>query len=320
MDIKSLLVLVILSSVLVSAPVFSNSISPSDEAVETRPTDPIFKKETLVSSQGIHFTVQFNRSSLVVSARAENRDGQDINYSSFNVVVDGHYIEEYTINLSKDESWYRSVRVLEGLNVLRSDHNVVVSTIGNYTQFNFTKEIDPSDSGPVLTPYIEDIEVTNGTIDGEPSAVANVTLVNPSIQTYPTKLMVHTHGTDGSFYGASVRPGGRTTITVELLDERGSRIAGEARLYAGNLSTGDGAMDQVEFVGRAGNETETWNKSYEPIKGPWQNDGYEYRNETLVSEPSLADRLSGGITVWGVPVVYPIVGLVTLLGFIRWRR
>jgi hypothetical protein len=130
--------------------------------------------------------------------------------------------------------------------------------------------------------------------------------------------MVHTLGTDGSFYGASVAPGGTDTITVELLDERGTQIAGEARLYAGNLSEGDGAMDQVGFVGQAGENTKTWNETYEPIEGPWRSDGYEYRNATYEDETSLAERLSGGHEIFGIPIVYLVSGLV--VGLVLARR
>ena len=162
------------------------------------------------------------------------------------------------------------------------------------------------------------MEVTNGTINGEPSAVANVTLVNPSKQLYSTKLMVHTVGTDGSLYPASVRPESSRTITVELLDDRGAEIAGEARLYTGNMTTKEGAMDQVEFAGQAGEQTQVWDASYEPVRPTWMKNNYEYHNDSYPR--SLPEKLSGGYEVSGVPIVY--VALALLVGWfvVRKRR
>lgn len=115
-------------------------------------------------------------------------------------------------------------------------------------------------------PYIADVTVADGSIDGEPSAVAKVTIVNPSEQLYSTKLMVHTVGTDGSLYPASVGPSDSRTITVELLNERGAEIAGETRFYAGNMTTEEDALDQVEFAGRAGTQTRHWNVSFDSAR------------------------------------------------------
>ncbi len=109
---------------------------------------------------------------------------------------------------------------------IENKHTVTISTYGNYTTYNFTKEINASATQEIPTPYISNVTVADGTVDGERSAVAYVTLVNPSIRRYPTKLFVHTLGTDGSFYAPSPQPNNSTTVKVELLDERGYEDCG----------------------------------------------------------------------------------------------
>lgn len=273
----------------------------------------------ITSFQGIEFQATFKRQSLTLNLNATNTNKRKVNKSGFVVTIDGsRFYEKRGLSFHNSEKKEWRISIAHGINTIRRGHTVTISTFGDSVQFNFTKEINSSNSRSVPTPYIQNVEVANGTIDGDPSAVAKVTVVNPSIHPYPLKLMVHTLGTDGSFYGASVAPGGTDTITVELLDERGTQIAGEARLYAGNLSEGDGAMDQVGFVGQAGENTKTWNETYEPIEGPWRSDGYEYRNATYEDETSLAERLSGGHEIFGIPIVYLVSGLV--VGLVLARR
>ncbi|WP_244605522.1 hypothetical protein [Halorussus marinus] len=198
----------------------------------------------------------------------------------------------------------------------QDNHTVTFSTYGNHTQFNFTREIDSSDSGSIPTPKITDVEVTMGTAKGQESVVANVTLANPSEQLYSTKLMVHTVGTDGSLYPASVRPGDTRTISVELLDERDAEIAGEARLYTGNMTTEDGAIDQVEFAGTVEDDTAVWNAPYEPVRPTWMDDNYEYENASY--ERDIGAKLSRGHEVGGVPAVFVAAALV--VGLVSLRR
>ncbi len=236
--------------------------------------------------------------------------------SGYNVVVDNRTVYNADLRLDQNKTHTKEISITSGLNVNQDNHTVTFETYGNSTQFNFTREINSSDPAGVPRPHITNVEVTNGNVKGEPSAVAEVTLVNPSDQIYSTKLFVHTTDTDGSLYPASVRPGDTRTITVELLDERGSKIAGEARLYTGNLTTKDGAMDQVEFAGQAGSDTRTWNTSYEPVRPTWMSDNYQYRNDSYAR--SLGEKVSGGYEVGGVPLAY--VGLALVGGFAILRK
>lgn len=268
------------------------------------------------SSGGVEYQISLRADDSTVVIDYENPTEDEIKLGRYVLTVDGQRVYEENFNLSEGERRTKQINITPGINVNEDDHTVTFSTFGGHTQFNFTRELSSADSGEIPTPYVADVSVTEGTIDGEPSAVANVTLVNPSKQLYSTKLMVHTVGTDGSYYPASVRPGGSRTITVELLDERGTEIAGEARLYEGNMSTREGALDQVEFAGRAGETTRVWNASYEPVRPTWMDDHYRYRNDSY--ERGFAEKASSGFEVRGVPIVY--VGLALLVGWLVVRR
>lgn len=241
--------------------------------------DPVASNFEDSSIEELDYEIRFE-SNETVHVYVEN----DLNRTALgglSLDVDGRELHDETFNLSIGEERSWTFNVTPGLNVVQDNHTVTVSTFSEFEQYNFTRDLDASNSGSIPRPHITNVKVTNGTIDGEPSAVAKVTVSNPGIQLYSTKLMVFTEGTDGSFYGASVPAGKNRTITVELLDQRGAKVAGEARLYTKNLSRPEGAMDQVEFVGQAGENTTVWNESYDPVKAPWRSDHYEYQNESI---------------------------------------
>lgn len=272
--------------------------------------------ETVVSGEGIVYYIIFDKDDSTASVQVRNPTDWEDKITGYIIRVDGQRVHDSDFRLDQGEERTETVNITPGINVNEDEHTVTFSTYGNATQFNFTREIDSSNSGTVPTPHISDVEVANGTAKGEPSAVANVTIVNPSDQLYSTKLMVHTVGTDGSLYPASVRPGDSRTIEVELLDERGAEIAGEARLYTGNMTTEEGALDQVEFAGQAGAETSVWDASYEPVRPTWMNDNYEYENASY--ERGLGEKLSRGYDIEGIPVIYFAVAV--LLGGMTLRR
>ena len=107
---------------------------------------------------------------------------------------------------------------------------------------------------------------------------------------YPTKLFVHTLGTDGSFYAPTPQPHNSTTIKVELLDKQDTKIAGEARLYTGNLTKKSGGLDQVGFAGTAGKGTNQWNESFKPVRPTWMSNHYHYTNDSY--DQSFGEKLS----------------------------
>ncbi|GKZ13480.1 hypothetical protein HAL_13610 [Haladaptatus sp. T7] len=254
----------------------------------------------------------------VVSIVVSNPTDSYIDLSGILVQVDDTDFHDESFDIGPGQQIHREINITKGLDIVKNNHTTTVSTYGNYTTYNFTEKINASATDEIPTPYIANVTVADGTIDGEPSAVAYVTLVNPSMRRYPTKLFVHTIGTDGSFYAPTPLPNNSTTIKVELLDKRGTKIAGEARLYTGNLTKKQGGLDQVGFVGKAGEDTQQWNESFQPARPTWMNDHYQYENDTY--SQSFGEKLSGDREIGGVPVVY--LGLVVLVGLLfvrRWR-
>jgi len=273
-------------------------------------------EKQLSSSGGVEHEIKFIKENNILIIDTYNPTDWENKISGYVISVDNQRVYDKDLRLDSNESHTERVNLTPGINVNQDNHTVTFSTYGNHTQFNFTREIDSSDPGTVPTPKITDVEVTSGTVEGQESVVANVTLANPSEQLYSTKLMVHTVGTDGSLYPASVRPGDTRTITVELLDEPGAEIAGEARLYTGNMSTDEGAIDQVEFAGAVEGGTSVWDTSYEPVRPTWMDDNYEYENASY--ERSIGAKLSRGHEVGGVPVAYLVAALV--VGIVGLRK
>ncbi|WP_423745163.1 hypothetical protein V5735_03825 (plasmid) [Haladaptatus sp. SPP-AMP-3] len=254
----------------------------------------------------------------IVHISVKNPLSRTLQNAGFVVYVDNTRFRRYFSTIYSGELVNKNVNITTGLDTTKDRHTATVSTVGNHTTYSFTEKINASATDEIPTPYIANVTVADGTIDGEPSAVAYVTLVNPSMRRYPTKLFVHTTGTDGSFYAPSPQPNNSTTVKVELLDKRGTKIAGEARLYTGNLTKKQGGLDQVGFVGKAGEDTQQWNESFQSVRPTWMNNHYQYENDTY--SQSFGEKLSENRKVGGVPVVY--LGLVVLVGLLfvrRWR-
>ena len=306
------IVLVVFAAV---APV-TTPVSAYQSVSDNAPTE-ISENDTLNGTFGTNYTVGYDKENRIVSVTARNGN-DEVREARVVVRVDDRSFAARRVNISSDETVDFRINVTQGLNAVARNHTVTVSTYGEYVQYNFTKEFDPDEIEVLPVPRITDVEVENGTIRGEPSTVAMVTVRNPSVQTYGMKLMVFTEGTDGSLYPSSVSPKSNRTLKVELLDPRGELVAGEVRLYSGNLSAGDGGIDQVEFVGRAGDETNHWNQSYEPVKGTWRKDNYVYQNGSVPD--SDADPLVEGVDdrLVGAGVATAVIALLAVL-FVRRR-
>jgi hypothetical protein len=310
--------------VLLATLVVLSAVAPvAGEVSVDQPTEDISQLEIQENDElngtfGVNYSVGYDRENRVLSVTARNSNNDD-REGGFVVNVDGRSLAARDVNLSSGETASFQINITEGLNAVAHDHTVTVSTYGDYVQYNFTEKFDPDETEELPVPRITDVEVQNGTIRGEPSTVAMVTVRNPSVQTYGMKLMVFTEGTDGSLYPSSAPPGENITVKVELLDPRGELVAGEVRLYSGNLSAGDGGIDQVEFVGQAGEETNHWNQSYEPVKGTWRKDNYVYQNESVPD--SDADPLVEGIDdrLVGAGVATAVLALLAVLILVRRR-
>jgi hypothetical protein len=312
--VRSLSVVLVVA-IVATAAAPAASVSDLRSPVDTTEATELPQQDVLNGTFGINFTVTYDRESRVVSLTARN--GLDRTQESvFVVSVDNQSISSNRADLEPGESSSWDINITRGINAVDHSHSVTVSTRGDHVQYNFTEEFDPDKTNELPVPRITDVEVKNGTVRGEPSTVAMVTVQNPSIQTYGMKLMVFSEATDGSHYLASVRPKSSRTLKVELLDPRGELVAGEVRLYSGNLSAGDGGIDQVEFVGRADGETNHWNQSYEPVKGTWRKDNYVYQNESVPDSDAdpLVDGVDDRLVGFGVAAVVIAILAVLLLG------
>lgn len=285
-------------------------------AVDAASPNDAEKTENVTSSGGVEYRVSLEVDASTLAVKYRNPTNREIELAGYVVTVDRQRVYQTNFNLSAGEHRTKRINITSGIDVNQNNHTVTFSTYGGHTHLNFTRSIDSADSGQIPTPYISAVSVQKGTVNGRPSAVAKVTIVNPSDQLYGTKLMVHTTRTDGSLYPASVRPGDSRTITVELLDDSSANIVGQARLYTGNMTTRDGAMDQVGFAGQTETETKVWNSSYEPVRPTWMDDHYQYRNGSYTR--SFGEKISGGHELAGVPLAY--LGVALLLGGATLRK
>lgn len=267
---------------------------------------------SITSMQGIKYNIIFNLNSGTITVEAINKR-EEVIKTGYEVVVDSQRHGVNDITIPSNDEVIQKWNVTSSLSVTQDNHQIVVSTFGDNATINFTRSINSTNPGRVPTPQITDVQLGTGTIDGSESAVAYVTVSNPSNQLYGMKLLVHTQETHGSFYGASVRTGQSETFKVELLEDaevyqrNNGTIAGEARLYVERPRKRDGALDQVEFAGEIDGGTRHWNTSYEPVQGPWREDPYHYENETVPApgEQTAVDQLGG-----------PAVVAVAILGFV----
>lgn len=221
-------------------------------------------------------------------------------------------------DLAPGETVTREVEFAESIDPFRDTHTVSLSTFGNATSLSFHHDVNLSAPEQVPIPQITNVTVANDTIEGDPSTVAYVTVTNPTNQLYSMKLMVHSLETGGGWYPASVNRSDSRTIKAVLFEDRGTRVAGEARLYVNEPSNATGALDQVEFVGRAGEPTHVYNRSYEPVRGPWTDDPYQYQNESV--RASETDPLPGSDRLRRIPTVAYVLGILVIVGGVLLRR
>lgn len=306
-----IVVLLMISGVCQAPVVQATSFNDGGEDVVTK---------NMTSETGVQYTLKFSAQKQSVTVFAQNPTNRT-RHAGIVVSVDDRTAYDSDLRLASGGRWNETITASPSLDALRDVHVVRVSTYGATRAFEFEYPIDAENTSDVPTPYIADSTVSRGTIDGERSTVVNVTVVNPSNQQYPTKLMVHTEGTDGSISLPTIPPGESETVTVELLDDAGTTVVGEARLYAGRFNESEGGIDQVGFRGRVDGPTTTWNESYEAVEGPWSDDPYQYENASVGDDSNLMDRLSANQEVRGVPAVIPgAVVLLAVAGLVLARR
>jgi hypothetical protein len=279
---------------------------------------PDVKTANLTTSDGLTFTVRLDLDTLTAHVEITNPTSKQ-QRAILKLVLDKqgrHTIDE---QLPPGQTETEALDIRGSIDSLRDIHNVSISTFGNATTLSFHHDVNLSDPEQVPIPQITNVTVANGTIQGNASTVAYVRVTNPTNQLYSMKLMVHSLETGGGWYPASVNRSDSRTIKAVLFEDRGTRVAGEARLYINEPSNASGALDQVEFVGRAGEPTQVYNRSYQPVRGPWTDDPYQYENESLA--PDDTDTIPGTDRLPDLPrVAYGIGALIVVAGVLLRRR
>lgn len=248
-------------------------------------SDSIYKSndtEKMTDNHNIEYTVTFSKKENQVEIEAYNPTSRN-RLTGFELRVDGYRNRDENLNLSPNETWKASWDFSNSIDATKKNHTVRFSILGNSIHKNFTRDISLSNSSKVPTPRITNVTVTNGTVYGNETVILEVTIENPADQLYGSNLMVHTLETNHSRVGgATAAPGSTSTVQVPLDEPRGATVAGEVRLYDRNLSDAEDGFDQREFVGRAGEDTQVWNRTYEPVEPYWgESSGYRYENETM---------------------------------------
>lgn len=285
-------------------------------------SDSVYKfneTKNMTDAHNIEYTVIFNQEENQIEIEAYNPTSRN-QLTGFELRVDGYRNRDENLNLSRNETWKASWDFSNSIDATKKNHTVRFSILGNSTYENFTRNIPLSNSSKVPTPRITNVTVTNGTVYGNETAILEVTVENPADQLYGSNLMVHTLKTNHSRVGgATAAPGSTSTVQVPLDEPQGATVAGEVRLYDRNLSDAEDGFDQREFVGRAGGDTQVWNRTYEPVEPYWgESSGYRYENETMEeriddSDEESLDPVSVGL-VAGLGVL-----VATLLSLAAWR-
>ena len=108
----------------------------------------------------------------VITVNISNPTDKYISVTGILVQVDGEDILDDNFDIRPSENINKNIYITRGMNVLKYNHTTTVSTYGDSTTYNFTEKINATTTTKVPTPYISNIRVADGTIDGKPSSVS----------------------------------------------------------------------------------------------------------------------------------------------------
>lgn len=264
---------------------------------------------------GLEYTVTFDEQTLTVTAEVRNPGGKQKSGDLLVIVDDwAEYRAEPVV--PPGETVVRQFNISSGLKGLLENHTVYVGAWEQNETFEFTREVNLTNPRQVSVPRILDVEVATREARGEMATVLLVTVRNPSDAPWDTALFAHTLDTDGSGEGAMVPPNSTDVIEMEVFEPLGSEVAGEVRLYSQPVGEPRHPLDQMGFVGSAGEHMETWNQSYEEIRAPWTENAYSYENASL--DPSKGPY--GVPSPFYYPVRYGFGALALLVVVGVWRK
>lgn len=265
---------------------------------------------------GVEYSVRFIEETERITVTASNPTQRELP-ASFHVEMDTWYSKREAFELSPGEERVFAFDLTEGVDFMRDDHSVKFIGGPESLHFNFTKEIDPISTNEYPTPEITDISLVTGSYQNGQRTLIDVTGYNPSGRSMTLVIRAHTLETTG-FYGLiQFSPHSSSNETIILNEKPGELVAGEVRMYTGNFSAGDGALDQVEIKGRSGEETRWSHEEYETVVAPWEdeNDHYVYENESVHRE-----KIGAPESVRESPVAWLAGAVLLLVGYTRVRR
>lgn len=265
---------------------------------------------------GVEYVVTFNEDTENITVRVSNPTERELP-AAFRVDVDERYSKWEPLELSPGKDRVYTYDLSEGVDFMRDEHTVRFVGGPDALYFNFTEKIDPVNTTEYPTPEITDISLENGTFRNEQRTFINVSAHNPSGRSMTLAIRAHTLETTG-FYGLLHLPAHSSSNETIVLNEKpGELVAGEVRMYTGNFSEGDGALDQVEIKGRVGEETQWSHEEYETVVAPWEDedDHYVYENESVHRE-----KIGAPETLKESPVAWVVGALMVLFGFRRVQK
>lgn len=265
---------------------------------------------------GIEYTIEFDRMDETILVTVNNPTGEE-SPSSFRVVMDDGYSVYERFELRPKESRSFSYDFTQAVDVTRYNHSVRFNAGPDPLWFNYTKSIDPSTTKEYPVPEITGVSVETTQYRGEERSIINVTGHNPSSRFWTLTIRAHTFETNGHYGIIQFSPHNSSYEQIILNEKPGELVGGEVRMYYGNFSEADGAVDQVEIKGKSTGEVSWSHEEYEPVVPPWEDedDYYVYENKSVHRE-----KIGAPETIEESPVAWIVGAVLLVFGLSRIRK
>lgn len=274
-------------------------------------TDSAAVEKKFTSMVGIEYSASFDPTTHRLSIEVENPQGRSFS-TGYRIIVDKKTVYDTDFTIAPGHRKQRDFNISRNLSILSPDHEIIVSTYGGSATFQFQQKLDRSYG---TYPYFTDVEMGSKQIGPRNYSAVNVTIRNPGPRSYLLRVVAYTLNTSGYYSSIFVPANGSGTASVPLEEGFDDPVAGELRLYRGNISDAEDGIDQVEFTSEREGETAFQRQAYEPITPPWEPNPYEYENETF------EDRHDGLPEPLHAPKAYAagLIAFALAVGW-AWRR
>lgn len=256
----------------------------------------------------IEYAVTYDFDEEEISIQVTN-NGSKTESDYFYLIVDKLYKHREAFTLESGETRSYSFSISKGLNIAKDKHRVRFEGSDTPLWFNFTKDIDPTSTEEYPVPRITNISLKANVQNGETLTRIHVVAYNPAGRYWTPVIRAHTLDSTGHYGILSMAPHSHGNASIILNESAGELISGEVRMYAGNFSSGDGAFDQVEILGRSSGSVEWSHEEYEVVKAPWETDDYYvYENKSTHRQKIGAPETAAeSPVVWAVAIVALLV-------------